>query len=112
MELAYGVLLLDLFDLGFHRSVVAGCFHVADDTESDRHTIIRVTHHCEEMVQRYVLLILIVHEYVIEGVTVFAYRNGTKLETFQYDSFIAIGTEDHLLAMTQRDGTVGTNILV
>ena len=58
--------------------------------------------------QEVVRAVSIVGKHVVDGISVFADCHGFEPESVLHDTFVAVGAENHLFAVTQVDGVVGT----
>ena len=62
--------------------------------------------------QRGIRLVGIVRQHIGLGVALLAQGNHLEFHILEHQTLVALGTEEHLLAVTQRDGVLGTGGLV
>lgn len=90
--------------------VVGETFNVADDTDGEGEFV--TVHHSELLVEEVALAVSVVNENVVDSISVFTDFNCFEKETVLNETFVFVFTKDHLFAVNEVDGAVGTILAV
>ena len=101
----------DLLDLPFDGQVVDRIVLDGPD-DAHGHRIVGVFHRGEHRVKRRVALVGVVRQHIVERVAVLANGHHLELHVLEDETLFVVGAEEHLLAVAQRDRTLGARGLV
>lgn len=87
--------------------LVAGALDISDDADGQGQC--HAVHHGQLLVQEVGRGVSIMYQHIIHGVTVLTDGDSLEQEAITYEALVAVGAEDHLLAVYQVDGAVGTH---
>ena len=90
--------------------VVSRSFHIADNTESHRETIL-VAHGGQLQLQGVVLAMGIVYENIVHRDAVLANLHHFQSETILHQAILVVLTEDELLTVTHIDAVLFATLL-